>query len=107
MDETGALPSLKTTIRKDGYEWELKIPATDKIMKDIDLKAGNVIGFTVSIGEQDKKGADYSMPCWSLNPDQWGWNEAFWGEMEFSSEILAVSSKSKITTIWGRIKTGD
>jgi hypothetical protein len=99
-----ALPSLKATISKDGYEFELKIPATEKVMKGIELKARNVIGFTVSIGEQDNKGADYSMPCWSLNPAQWGWNEAFWGEIEFSSEFLAVGPKGKITTTWGRLK---
>ena len=107
LDETAALTSLKATIHKDGYEWELRIPANEEVMKGIKLKAGNVIGFTVAIGENDNKGANYSMPCWSLNPDSWGWNEEFWGEMEFSPEFLSIGPKGKITTTWGRIRVGD
>ena len=109
QDVVDELPTLKTVIRNNGYEWELRIPNSEGVMKDINLEAGNIIGFTVSIGENDAQGADYSMPCWSLNPDTWGWNEAFWGEIEFSDIALskpsAVSSEGKLTSSWGNIKT--
>ena len=103
-DEVNELPTLKAVIRNNDYEWELRIPNSEKAMEDIDLKIGNIIGFTVSIGENDAKGADYSMPCWSLNPGTWGWNEAFWGEIEFSGKPLAVGYKGKLTATWGDMK---
>jgi len=101
------LPSLKATIKKDGYEWEIKIPANSPAIKGIDLKVKNIMGFTVSIGENDSGGAEYSMPCWSLNPVTWGWNEEFWGEIEFSSKPVAVEKAWKLTTNWGYIKTNN
>jgi len=105
-DEVNELPTLKAVIRNNGYEWELRIPNSEGVMNDIDLKAGNIIGFTISIGENDAKGAEYSMPCWSLNPAQWGWNEVFWGEIEFSGKPLTVDYKGKLAATWGSIKIG-
>ncbi|MFC1718740.1 sugar-binding protein [Candidatus Poribacteria bacterium] len=102
---TEELPSMKVTMRGDGYEWELKIPAGSEVLEGLDLEVGNVVGFTVSIGENDNNGADYSMPAWSLNPDNWEWNEDFWGEMNFSAETIAVGPSGKLAGTWGSIKT--
>lgn len=101
---TEDLPSLKATMHDDGYEWELKVPADSDVLVGLDLQVGNAVGFTVSIGENDNNGADYSMPAWSLNPDTWEWNEDFWGVMNFSAESVAVDPSIKLAGTWGGIK---
>lgn len=99
------IPAIKVTMNKDGYEWEMRVPVREEILEGLELEAGNVVGFTVSIGENDGRNREeYSMPCWSLNPDTWGWEEEFWGEMIFSREPLPVELKEKITATWGCIK---
>jgi len=115
LNETNAFESteesnlIKATVGAKGYEWEAAIPVTDKTIEGLNPAAGKTVGHTVSIGENDKGGAEYSMPCWSLNPDAWGWDIAFWGEITFSNVELslssAVSSEGKLTSSWGNIKT--
>ncbi|MEK7395594.1 MAG: sugar-binding protein [Candidatus Poribacteria bacterium] len=101
---------IKSTVTAaKGYEWEAAIPIADKTIAGVNPAAGRTVGYTVSIGDQDKGGAEYSMPCWSLNPDKWDWGIAFWGEVTFSAVTLskpsAVSPNAKLTSSWGDIKT--
>lgn len=99
---------IKVTIGAKGYEWETAIPLTHESIAGLDPSVGKVVGHTVSIGDHDKGGAEYSMPAWSLNPAAWGWDAAFWGELTFSGEgivISAVSSQGKLAASWGAIKT--
>lgn len=100
-------PLLKATIGANGYEWEVAIPLDHEAIAGLDPVAGKVVGHTVSIGDTDKGGDEYSMPAWSLNPAEWSWDAAFWGELTFSPLLLgtAVSPQGKLASSWGAIKT--
>jgi len=94
------------TIGATGYEWEAAIPLNHEAIAGVDPVVGKVVGYTVSIGENDAGGEEYSMPCWSLNPNTWSWDIAFWGELTFSGDVVtAVSSQGKLASSWGDIKT--
>jgi len=107
-EKTEEAPLIKATVGAKGYEFEVAIPLTHEAIAGLDPAVGKVVGHTVSIGDHDKGGAEYSMPAWSLNPSTWSWDAAFWGELTFSGEgivISAVSPQGKLAASWGAIKT--
>lgn len=105
VEKTEKTDLVKATIGAKGYEWEAAIPVTHDSIAGLDPAAGKVVGYTVSMGDHDKAGAEYSMPAWSLNPNAWGWDVPFWGEITFSNDVVtAVSPRGSLTTSWGDIK---
>ena len=105
-ETTEEVSLIKATIGASGYEWEAVIPLNHEAIAGVEPAVGRIVGHTVSIGDQDEGGGQYSMPVWSLNPDAWGWETAFWGELTFSADPgTAVSSKGKLASRWGAIKT--
>jgi hypothetical protein len=103
---TEEAPLINATIGANGYEWELALPLDHEAIAGLDPSVGKVVGYTVSLGDHDVGGAEYSMPCWSLNPDSWGWDIPFWGEITFSGEVLAALSPcGKLASTWSFVKT--
>jgi hypothetical protein len=103
-EATEETPLIQATIGENGYEWEVAIPLDHEAIAGLNPSANGVVGYTVSIGDHDAGGDEYSMPAWSLKPDEWSWDAAFWGEILFSPET-GVSPQGKLASSWGAIKT--
>jgi len=108
VEKTEESTLIKSTVGAKSYEWEAAIPLTHDSIAGLNPAVGKIVGHTVSIGDHDKAGAEYSMLAWSLNPDKWEWNIAFWGELTFSANVpTSVGPGAKLTASWGKIKNSD
>lgn len=84
-------------VQGTNYTLEIRIPFS--ALPELDLNANRLMGFAVSFVDSDN-GVWNHILWWGEVENQ----PAQWGDLEFSSDVLAVESMGKLPVAWGSIK---
>jgi len=100
------LEAVRTT---EGYSVEVSIPFTsfdtDSSDKKRALAIGDVIGFTVSVNDDDDGGPREHPLWWHVVDNNAENDQTQWGLLEISAEeVTLISPVGKLATTWGDIK---
>ncbi len=98
-DAANLLAQMETASDVQGTNYTLEIRIPFSALPELDLKANRLMGFAVSFVDSD--GGVWNHILW------WGEVEnqpAEWGDLEFSSDVLAVEPVDKLSVTWGSIK---
>jgi hypothetical protein len=102
--ETGT----KAAVAKTSTGWDVEAAVPLKNNKwDIKVVDGLTIGFNVHFNDDDDGGGRDSKLIWSKkDPDDTSWSSsAPYGDLIFAGPVTAVSTKGKVATAWGIIKS--
>ncbi len=98
-DAADLLAQMETASDVQGTNYTLEVRIPFSAIPELDLNSSRIMGFAVSFVDSDN-GAWNHILWWGEAENQ----PAQWGDLEFSSDILAAEPAGKLSVTWGSIK---